>query len=101
MWLNMLYIMFIIVFFSSPANDDYQSVQLGLTFLPGQTKANYHITIVDDHVIEDMESFQLVLSIPDSLISIGVKYGPNTVATVTITEDNGELVELCTSLLHI
>ena len=86
--------------FSSPANDDYQSVQVQLDFPASQTRAEYNITIVDDNVIEDEESFQLLLFIPEVLTSIGVQYGPNTAATVTIMEDNGELVELCTSFLY-
>ena len=38
-----------------------------------------------------MESFQLLLSIPEDLISKGVQVGPNSAATVTIMDNDGEL----------
>ena len=38
-----------------------------------------------------MESFQLLLSIPQDLISKGVQVGPNAAATVTIMDNDGEL----------
>ena len=39
-----------------------------------------------------MESFQLLLSIPEDLISKGVQVGPNSAATVTIMDNDGELI---------
>ena len=38
-----------------------------------------------------MESFQLLLSIPEDLISTGVQVGPNSAATVTIMDNDGGL----------
>ena len=38
-----------------------------------------------------MESFQLLLSIPEDLISKGVQVGPKSAATVTIMDNDGEL----------
>ena len=38
-----------------------------------------------------MESFQLVLSTPEDLISKGAQVGPNAEATVTIMDNDGEL----------
>ena len=82
--------------FSSPADDDYQSVQLQLDVPAGQMRAEFNVTIVDDNVIEDEESFQLQLSVPDDIISKGVQVGPNQAATVTIMDNDGELMEMCT-----
>ena len=69
----------------------FVSQQYTLTFLVGQTRAEFTVDITDDNVIEAMESFQLLLSIPDSLISKGVQVGPNSAATVTIMDNDGEL----------
>ena len=38
-----------------------------------------------------MESFQLLVSISEDLISKGVQVGPNSAATVTIMDNDGEL----------
>ena len=89
--------MYVIVSFSSPVGDDYQSVmQLQLEFAAGETRREFNVTIVDDNVIESMESFQLLLSITSDIISKGVQLGPNATATVTIKDNDGELIELCT-----
>ena len=71
-------------------------MQLQLEFAAGETRKEFNVTIVDDNVIEDMESFQLSLSITDDIISKGVQLGPNAAATVTIMDNDGELIELCT-----
>ena len=83
--------MFIIVSFSSSVGDDYQPVQHQLEFHLGETRKEFNVTIVDDNVIEDMESFQLSLSITDDIISKGVQLGPNAAANVTIMDNDGEL----------
>ena len=90
--------LFIIVSFSSPEGADYQLVDLQLEFLPGEERVEFNITIVDDKVMEDPEeeSFLLALSILDDITSKGVQLGPNARATVTITDNDGELAETCT-----
>ena len=62
-----------------------------LTFPAGQTRAEFTVDITDDNLIEAMESFQLLLSIAEDLISKGVQVGPNSAATVTIMDNDGEL----------
>lgn len=86
--------------FLSPGIVDFQAAPFLLSIPPGQTGAAFTVTIVDDSLIESMEFFRLLLSIPDDIIAKGVQVGPNSVATVTII-DNGELIGLCTSLLEI
>ena len=78
-------------FFFPQGGDDFVSQQYQLSFPAGQTRAEFTVAIADDILIEAMESFQLLLSIPDSLISKGVQVGPNSAATVTIMDDDGEL----------
>ena len=85
----------------SQGGADFVSQQFQLDFAAGQTRATFTINIQDDNVIETMESFQLLLSIPDDLITKGVQVGPNAASNVTIMDNDGERVEeLCTSLLH-
>lgn len=93
-------IMLIMFPFSSPGIVDFEPAQFLSSIPPGRTGAEFTITIVDDSLIEAMESFHLLLTIPDDIIAKGVQVGPISVATVTII-DNGELLELCTSLLEI
>ena len=76
---------------SSQGGVDFVSEQFQLNFPAGERRANFNVTIVDDNVIENMESFQLLLSIPNDLTSKGVQVGPNSAATVTITDNDGEL----------
>ena len=88
--------LFITVSFSSPEGDDYQLVDLQLEFLPGQERVEFNVTIVDNNMIEGEESFLLILSISVDITSKGVQLGPYAEATVTITDNDGELMELCT-----
>ena len=86
---------------SSQGGADFVSQQFLLNFPAGQTRADFNVSILDNNVVENTESFQLLLSIPDDLISKGVQVGPNAASTVTIMDNDGERVEeLCTSLLH-
>ena len=77
--------------FFSQGGDDFVSQQYQLTFPDGQTRAEFTVVITDDNLIEAMESFQLLLSISEDLISKGVQVGPNSAATVTIRDNDGEL----------
>ena len=71
--------------------DDFVSQRYQLDFYDGQTRAEFTVAIADDGLIEAMEYFQLLLSIPEDLISKGVQVGPNSAATVTIKDNDGEL----------
>ena len=88
--------LFIIVSSSSPEGADYQLVDLQLEFLPGEVRVEFNVTIVDNNIIEGEESFLLLLSISDDITSKGVQLGPNAEATVTITDNDGELAGTCT-----
>ncbi len=75
----------------SQGGDDFVSQQYQLDFPAGQTRAEFTVVITDDSLIEATESFQLLLSIPEDLISKGVQVGPNSASTVTIMDNDGEL----------
>ena len=77
--------------FFSQGGDDFVSQQFTLTFPAGQTRAEFTVAITDDSLIEATEYFQLLLSIPEDLIFKGVQVGPNSAATVTIMDNDGEL----------
>ena len=90
--------------FFSQGGDDFVSQQYQLDFPAGQTRSEFTVAITDDSMIEATESFQLLLSIPEDLISKGVQVGSNSAATVTIMDNDGELYstsQLCAFLLHI
>ena len=76
---------------SSQGGADLVSEQFELNFPAGETRADFNVTILDDNVVENTESFQLLLSIPNNLTSKGVQVGPNSAATVTIMDNDGEL----------
>ena len=77
--------------FFSQGGDDFVSQQYQLHFPAGQTRAEFTVVITNDDLIEAMETFQLLLSIPQDIISKGVQVGPNSAATVTIMDNDGEL----------
>ena len=77
--------------FFSQGGDVFVSQQYQLHFPAGQTRAEFTVVITNDDLIEAMETFQLLLSIPQDIISKGVQVGPNSAATVTIMDNDGEL----------
>ena len=85
--------------FLSQGDDDFVSQRYQLVFSAGQTTAEFTVVITDDNLIEAMESFQLLLSIPEDLISKGVQVGPNSAATVTIMDNDGKLYVI--SCVHV
>ena len=93
--------MFITVPVSSQGGVDFVSEQLELNFPAGERRVEFNVSILDDNVVENTESFQLLLSIPNNLTSKGVQVGPNAASTVTIMDNDGELVELFTCMLHM
>lgn len=64
---------------------DYDAGSYIITFIAGNTSAEFEVTIVDDDVHEDNENFSLIIH-PLSL-PMNVTVGE---ATVTIIDDDGE-----------
>ena len=71
-----------------PAGSDYNSTVQPLEFLTGDTQLPLNITIVDDSVLEETESFtvRLILTARD----INVLLGPNNITRVVIHDNDGE-----------
>ena len=67
---------------------DYVSVSYTVTFPAGKTHATLNISIYDDNVFEDNESFTLTIN-PSSLPS-GVTSGNPVETTVTIVDNDGK-----------
>ena len=68
---------------SSVSNSDYTSASGTLTFTAGQTLKNISVTITDDSLDEDNETFTLSLSNPEN-----ATLGSTDEATVTIEDDD-------------
>ena len=71
-----------------PAGSDYNSTVQPLEFLTGDTQLPLIITIVDDSVLEETESFtvRLILTAED----INVILGPGNITRVVIRDNDGE-----------
>ena len=71
-----------------PAGSDYNSTVQPLEFLTGDTQLPLNITIVDDNVLEETESFtvRLILTARD----INVILGPSNITRVVIRDNDGE-----------
>ena len=61
-----------------------------MTFTEGSSKAELHIPIIDDDILEPDETFTAIVIIPDS--ADGVEAGDDSEATVTIANDDEEIV---------
>lgn len=60
-----------------------------VTFIPGSTTTQRrNITIVDDHVVEALQFFRVRLE----AVSSNVQITPTGSATITITDNDGELI---------
>ena len=65
---------------------DYKSGQYNITFIVGVSSVSFDISIIDDEILEQNESFNLGLcSLPDNVI-----VGDVSQATVTILNDDSK-----------
>ena len=46
--------------------------------------------IVDDDIVEDVESFKLVLNIPEKAVKAGALYGEPRIVNVAVEDDDSE-----------
>ena len=67
---------------------DYDSGPYTVTFPAGHTRASFDVSINDDDIFESNENFTLVI-MKNSLPNGVIRDGP---ATVTIVDDDGELI---------
>ena len=79
---------FLINLFLFIADDDFESAALTLFFSSGSRLASFTVDIVDDNVIEDLESFQCQLSAASSLFDVGFTFSTAS-STVTIMDNDG------------
>ena len=78
---------FIVTILHTAAPDDYSAQQNPLTFTPGvNVSCATVVPIVDDAVLEDNQTFSVVLSTEDPNVSLD----PAS-ATVTIVNNDGEI----------
>ena len=70
---------------------DYDSTPIDATFTAGSTRAMVNVPLTNDNIVEALEIFDLILSIPSSL-SGQVIPGTITKAIGNITDDTGKAV---------
>ncbi|MGI9251722.1 MAG: Calx-beta domain-containing protein, partial [Pseudohongiellaceae bacterium] len=76
---------------SATESSDYTAVRGSLTFLPGETTKQVEVTVLDDDIVESLETLTLRFTNPDNIADTGF-IGGNLDATGTITDD--EMPEL-------
>ena len=67
---------------------DYDSGPYSITFIAGDIRVTFNVTVTDDNVFEGKESFTLTIN-PNSLPKSVVVDDPRN-ATVTIVDNDGE-----------
>ena len=80
------------MFTLSPSDgEDYRGGQFSVFFPPGVNSISFNVPIINDDVIElNVESFTLVLEIPEAAAAMRVvRRSPDT-ATVNIVDDDSE-----------
>ena len=83
-------------FFSILAGDDYQTTNQQLDFSPGALEQCVDVPTINDNVVESPENFFATLtgSLPRLTVS-------PRMATVTIEDEDGEVLSLCTLSLSL
>jgi len=74
---------------------DYTSTQLFATFSVGTSTANVSVPIIEDDVIEAVEEFDLMFTIPLSISDI-ITTGIEMIASGVIIDSTGEYVQVST-----
>ena len=88
--MTMMSMQIIITILHTAAPDDYSVLQNPLTFTPGvNVSCTTVVPIIDDTVLEDNQTFNVVLSTEDSKVLVD----PAS-ATVTIIDNDGEIAYL-------
>jgi len=77
---------------------DYDSGPYAVTFPAGMTSVRFDVPIINDNIVENDE--YLILNIMRRTLPNGVTHGNNDQATVTILDDDGNLIFLLVSLKH-
>ena len=83
--------------FFSPASRDYSAVSQEVVFPAGTTERSVAIFIVDDNVLEAVETFNVKMTVPDSHARVVLPDIDS--ATVTIIDDESEGLHWSTKCL--
>ena len=82
---------FVLSFFLIGANEDYSSGPYHIFFPAGMTEAVFNISMNDDDILEEIETFNIIIN-PSSLPN-NVKIGAVDEAVVTILDNDGEFYQ--------
>ncbi len=79
------------------STSDFTPVSGTLNFADGQSEATINIPITDDSIVEDLESFEVVLSNPTG----GANLGTNDTTSVTIVDNDNTVADYLPDLTPI
>ena len=68
---------------------DYDSTPINATFTAGTTRAMVNVPLINDNIVEAVETFHLIFTIPSSLQGQVIS-GATTTATGIITDDDSK-----------
>ena len=71
-------------------NIDFDSASQNVTIIAGTNSSTLNITVINDNIVEENETFNMNLTVPSSL-GPGITTGHITTATATIISTNSKL----------
>ena len=84
--------MYCLTLYFATDGSDYTGGRYNVTFVEGSSQAELRIPIIDNNQYETEEEFTATLTIPESAAEIGVEAGEDDEATVTINDNDEQIV---------
>ena len=75
---------------------DYDETPITATFIAGTTTTAVNVSLINDTIVEGLETFDLTITIPPSLSGRVILGTVTTKATGNITDDTGKMCVLIT-----
>ena len=90
-WGMRMMINFVLFFFLIGTNEDYSSGPYHIVFTAGMTEAVFNISMNDDDILEETETFNIIIN--SSSLPNNVTIGGLDEAVVTILDNDGEFYQ--------
>ena len=84
--------MYCLILYFATDGSDYTGGRYNVTFVEGSSQGELRIPIIDNDQYETEEEFTATLTIPESAAEIGVEAGEDDEATVTINDNDEQIV---------
>ena len=84
--------MYCLTLYFATDGSDYTGGRYNVTFVEGSSQGELRIPIIDNDQFESEEEFTATLTIPESAAEIGVEAGEDDEATVTINDNDEQIV---------